>query len=68
MKGKKAGELLDKRGKLVNKKGWLIDEHGNICDQNGRKKFDKKQLTSDQDFPRLFNLNGRRYDIIDVCG
>jgi hypothetical protein len=39
-----------------------------VCDRNGRKKFDKKQLTPDSDFPRLFNLNGRRFDILDLCG
>lgn len=25
-------------------------------------------MTQDGDFPRLFNLNGRRFDIGDVCG
>lgn len=67
-KGKTAGELLDKRGHVVNKKGWLIDSEGHICDYKGRKKFDKRQLTAEGDFPRLFNLNGRRFDINDVCG
>ena len=66
-KGKK-GELFDKKGKAVNKKGWLIDEKGNICDRNGRKKFDKKQMTAEGDFPRLFNLGGRRFDVNDLCG
>lgn len=60
--------MLDKQGKPVNKKGWLVDGQGNICDIHGRKKFDKKQLTAEGDFPRLFNLNGRRFDINDLCG
>ncbi len=59
---------MDKRGRLVNKKGWLVDKEGNIVDQRGRKKFDKKQLTAEGDFPRLYNLNGRRFDVNDVCG
>lgn len=67
LKGKN-GETLDKRGKLVNKRGWLVNEEGHIVDHNGRKKFDKRQLTAEGDFPRLFNLNGRRFEIGDLCG
>lgn len=25
-------------------------------------------MTAEGDFPRLFNLSGRRFDILDVCG
>jgi hypothetical protein len=60
--------MVDKAGRSVNKKGWLVDSHGNVCDVHGRKKFDKHQLTSEGEFPRLFTLNGRRFDINDVCG
>ena len=58
---------MDKNGRKVNKNGWLVDSKGNIIDQYGRKKFDKKQLAN-EDLPKLFNYNGRRFDINDVCG
>lgn len=64
----KRGELVDKKGRRVNKKGFLTDKAGNIIDKNGRKKFDKKQLTADGDLPKMFNYNGRRFDINDVIG
>ncbi len=46
----------------------MTDELGNIIDSHGRKKFDKKQMTPEGDFPKLFNLHGRRFDLPDVCG
>ena len=64
----KRGELVDKKGRRVNKKGYLTDRTGNIIDKNGRKKFDKKQLTPDGDLPKMFNYNGRRFDINDIIG
>lgn len=64
----KRGELVDKKGRRVNKRGWLIDQNGNVIDRTTRKKFDRKQLTADSDLPKLFNYNGRRFDINDVCG
>ena len=39
-----------------------------MVDNNGRKKFDKAQMTSDGDLPKLFNYNGRRFDITDTVG
>lgn len=68
MNKNKRGELVDKKGRRVNKKGYLTDKSGNIIDKNGRKKFDKKQLTSEGDLPKMFNYNGRRFDITDVIG
>jgi hypothetical protein len=41
---------------------------GHLVDQHGRKKFDRKQLVSDGDLPKLFNYNGKRFDIKDVMG
>jgi hypothetical protein len=52
----------------VNQRGWLTDKDGHIIDAHGRKKFDKMQMTPEGDFPKLFNLNGRRFDIQDLCG
>jgi hypothetical protein len=35
----------------------------------GVKKFDQRNLNPDNgDLPRLFNYNGQRYDINDICG
>jgi hypothetical protein len=39
-----------------------------MIDNYGRKKFDKSQLTTDGDLPKLFNYNGRRFDITDTIG
>jgi len=36
-------------------------------DKDGRKKFDKRQL-NDEDIHKLFNYNGKRFDIKDVMG
>jgi len=58
-----------KRGQKVNEKGWLTDAEGNIIEGRfGRVKFDKRQLTKDGDLPKMFNYNGRRFDIQDVMG
>lgn len=58
-----------KRGRKVNDKGWLTDQNGNIIeDRFGRVKFDKQQLTKDGDLPKMFNYNGKRFDIQDVMG
>lgn len=39
-----------------------------MIDNHGRKKFDKRQMTPDGDLPKLFNYNGRRFDITDCIG
>ena len=41
---------------------------GHLVDQHGRKKFDRKQLVAEGDLPKLFNYNGKRFDIKDVMG
>jgi len=53
-----------KRGQKVNDKGWLTDGQGNIIEGRfGRVKFDKQQLTKDGDLPKMFNYNGKRFDV-----
>lgn len=39
-----------------------------MIDNHDRKKFDKSQMTADGDLPKLFNYNGRRFDITDTIG
>jgi hypothetical protein len=39
-----------------------------MLDHRGRRAFDKAQMTADGDLPKLFNYNGRRYDITDTIG
>ena len=60
--------LIDKNGRYVNKQGFYIDQFGNIVDNTGAKKFDRSQLKSNGELPKLFNLKGRRFDIHDVIG
>lgn len=58
----------DKQGSRVSSRGYRLDFHGNLSDNNGRKKFDKAHMTGEGDLPRLFNYNGRRFDISDCIG
>lgn len=62
------GEFVDRRGSKVSSRGYRIDDKKNIIDNHDRKKFDKAHTTSDGDLPKLFNYNGRRFDITDVIG
>jgi hypothetical protein len=62
------GEFCDKRGSKVSSRGYRIDNDKSIIDNHSLKKFDKTQTTSDGDLPKLFNYNGRRFDITDVIG
>jgi hypothetical protein len=59
---------MDKNGKLVNKKGWLVNPEGQVIDLKKDIKFSKDQLSKEGDLPRLFNYQGRRFDIKDVMG
>lgn len=62
------GFYIDKKARRVNKHGWFSAVgRGELVDKDGRKKFDKKQL-NDEDIHRLFNYNGKRFDIKDVMG
>lgn len=36
--------------------------------ENGRPKFDKKLLTGDGDLPKLYNLQGKKFDMRDAMG
>jgi hypothetical protein len=62
------GGYVDRRGNRVSQRGFRIDADGNMIDNHGRKKFDRSQMTADGDLPKLFNYNGRRFDINDVTG
>lgn len=64
----KAPEFKDKRGSKVSSRGYRVDEEGHMLDNHGRKKFDRAHMTDDGDLPKLFNYNGRRYDITDCIG
>jgi hypothetical protein len=52
----------------VSSRGYRVDKDGSIIDNHERKKFDKAHLTEDGDLPKLFNYNGRRFDIVDTLG
>lgn len=65
---KEGKEFVDKRRSEVSSRGYRVDKEGNVIDINGRKKFDKQQVTADGDLPKLFNYNGRRFDIVDTLG
>jgi hypothetical protein len=63
------GFFVDKKGQRINKHGWMTSgPSGNLVDKFGRKKFDKRQLQSDGDFPKLFSYSGKRFDIKDLMG
>jgi len=68
VKKNKDGSHADKKGTKVSSRGYRLDPTGCICDNNNRKKFDKTQMTPDGDLPKLFNYNGRRFDITDTMG
>jgi len=61
------GFYIDKKGRRVNRHGWMtLASQGHLVDIHGRKKFDKSQLQQDSDLHKLFNYQGRRFDIKDV--
>lgn len=63
------GMFLDKKSRRVNKHGWMtLAGQGHLVDVHGRKKFDKNQLAKDGDLPKLFNYNGKRFDIKELMG
>jgi len=64
----KDGNFGDKRKSNVSSRGFRTDGQGNIIDNFGRKKFDRAQATPDGDLPKLFNYNGRRFDVTDTIG
>ena len=68
VKKNERGTFTDKRGSLVSERGYRIDGAGHVIDNNGRKKLDKNHTTKDGDLPKLFNYNGRRFDITDIIG
>ena len=63
-----SGAYVDKRGNRVSSRGYRIDQAGNVLDNYNRKKLDKAHTTSDGDLPKLFNYNGRRFDVCDIIG
>lgn len=63
------GFFMDKKGRRCNKHGWMVLlNQGHIVDISGRKKFDKAQLQPDGNLHKLFNYQGRRFDIKEVMG
>lgn len=68
IKKNSSGQYVDKRGAIVTARGYRINEQGHLIDNYGRKKFDKAHMTADGDLPKLFNYNGRRFDIVDTIG
>lgn len=61
------GAFIDRRGSNVSQRGYRVDVKGNMIDNNNRKKFDAAHM-QDGDLPKLFNYNGRRFDITDTIG
>lgn len=60
---------MDKKGRLVNTKGLLVDEQGNLISaQNSVIMLDYKEMTPEGEIPRLYNYDGKRFDIKDVMG
>lgn len=53
---------------MVSSRGYRLDPKSNMIDNHGRQKFDKAHMTPDGDLPKLFNYNGRRFDITDCIG
>lgn len=62
------GQFVDKRGNVVSSRGYRIDQEGNMIDNKGRMKFHHSHMTDDGDLPKLFNYNGRRFDITETMG
>jgi hypothetical protein len=67
-KGSTPNSFIDKRGSNVSQRGYRVDDDSNMIDNFDRKKFDNAQMTIDGDLPKLFNYNGRRFDITDTLG
>lgn len=53
----------------MNQHGWYVTQSGShIADNFDRKRFDRRQLIAKDDLPKLFNYEGRRFNIRDVMG
>lgn len=52
----------------MSQRGYRIDNDGNIVDVFGIVKIHSSHVTSDGDLPKLFNYDGRRFDITDCIG
>ena len=60
-------QMVDKRGKPVNAKGYLVDGPiGNIVSQDGILLFDKRELSSDGEFPKIFPFT--KFNIDEIRG
>lgn len=68
IKKNSSGQFVDKKGAIVTSRGYRINQEGHLIDNYNRKKFDKAHMTPDGDLPKLFNYNGRRFDIVDTIG
>jgi len=63
----KFGDHVDRNGAVVTSRGYKMNQNGDIIDYDKRKKFDKSQMIQG-DLPKLFNYNGKKFDIKDVIG
>ena len=68
LKQDKNGNFVDKRGNRVTSRGFRVNEKGHLIDNHGRTKLHKNHMTPDGDLPKLFNYDGRRFDITEVIG
>ena len=58
------GLLTDRKGRLVNAKGYLLDEEGNVTDRRGNVVFEKRHLSGDGEFPKIFPFSKFKIDSI----
>lgn len=65
---RRSNKFMDKNGAEVTERGYRIDKERNLIDNKGSKKLKHFQMTKDGDLPRLFNYDGRKFDITDMIG
>lgn len=45
-----------------------MKDQKHLVDNQGRKKLNGHQMTNDENIPKLFSYQGKRFDIRDVMG
>ena len=58
------GLLIDRRARRVNRKGYLVDDVGNVIDFRGTLVFERRHLTSEGEFPKIFPFSKFDYESI----